>query len=60
MECLSCAKNMGRNIGRNISKTLSSKYSHKLFDHNKQSAREMHLKLLQIKQFKKQPKQPVI
>ena len=36
---LSFAQNMGTNIGRNISKTLSGKYTQKLLDHAKQSAR---------------------
>ena len=29
---------MSKKIGKNISKNLSSKYSHKLLDHDKQSA----------------------
>ena len=37
-EFLSFAENIGKNIGKNISRTLSSKYSHKPFDHAKQSA----------------------
>ena len=53
---LSFAKNMGKNIGKNISKNLSYKYSQKLLDHAK-NLPQMHLKLLQNGQFKKQPKQ---
>ena len=56
---LSFARNIGKNIDKNISRNLSSKYSQKLFDHAKQSA-QMHFKLLQKEQFKKQQKQLVI
>ena len=44
---------MGKNTGKNVSKYLSSKYSHKLFDHAKQSATDS-VKLLEERQFKKQ------
>ena len=37
---LSFAKNMSKIIGRNIIKNLSSKYSQKLLDHAKQSAKD--------------------
>ena len=37
---LSFARNMGKNIGKNRSKNLGGKYSHKLLDHAKQSARD--------------------
>ena len=56
---LSFAK-MGKNISKNVSKNLSGKYSQKPFDHVKQSAAYMHLKLLQKESFKKQQKQLVI
>ena len=50
---------MGRFIGKNIFKNLSSKYSQKPLDHARQSA-QMHLKLIQKEQLKKQQKQLVI
>ena len=56
------AKNRGKNIGKNISKNLSGKYSlgmlamcQNLLDHAK-NLQQMHLKLLQKEQFKKQQK----
>ena len=56
---LSYAKNMNKNIDKNISKNLSDKYSQKCLDHAKQLL-QIHLKLTQIKQSKKQQKQLVI
>ena len=50
---LSLAKNMGKNIGKSISKNLSGKYSQKHLDHVS-NLQQMHLKLLQKEQFKKQ------
>ena len=49
---LSFAIIMDKNIGKNISKNLISRYSQNLL--------QMHLKLLQKKQFKKQQKELVI
>ena len=37
---LSFAKNMSKNIGKYLSRNLSSKYSQKVLDHAKQSARD--------------------
>ena len=58
-EFLSFAKKMGRNVGKKTSKNLSCKCSQNLFImlHN---LLQMHLKLLQKKQFKKQKKQLAI
>ena len=39
---LSFAKSMGEYIGKNVSKTLRSRYSQKLLDHAKQSAKDTH------------------
>ena len=50
---------MSKNIGENISKNISSKYSQKLLDHTNDQP-QMHLKLIQKKQFIKQQKQLVI
>ena len=38
---MSFAKNMGKNVGENIGKNLSGKYSQKLLDYAKQSARDV-------------------
>ena len=63
---LSLAKNMNKNIGKNISKNLSSKYSpsmlaarQKLLDPSS-NLLQMHLKLFQKEELKKQQKQLVI
>ena len=63
---LSLAKNMNKNIGKNISKNLSSKCSpsmlaarQKLLDPSS-NLLQMHLKLLQKEELKKQQKQLVI
>ena len=37
---LSFAKNMSKHIGKYLSRNLSSKYSQKVLDHAKQSARD--------------------
>ena len=54
---LSFAENMSKNIGKNIRKSLSDKYSFLIMPNN---LLQMHLKLLQKDQFKKQQKQLVI
>ena len=38
---LSCARNIGKNVREDISKNLSNKYSQKLLDHAKQSAKDV-------------------
>ena len=48
-----------KNVGTNISKSLSGKYSQNLFDRTKNPP-QMHLKLYQNKQIKKQQKQLII
>ena len=49
---------MGKNVGKNVSKDLSGKYSQKLLDHTSpNNLLQMHLKLSQKEQFKKQQKQ---
>ena len=53
---LSFAENMSKNIGKNIRKSLSDKYSFLIMPNN---LLQMHLKLLQKDQFKKQQKQLV-
>ena len=54
---LSFAKNIGRNIGKNISKNLSNNRDFLIMLKN---LLQMHLKLLQKEQFKKQQKKLVI
>ena len=49
---------MGKNIGKNISKNLGGKYSQRLCDHIKYPL-QMHLKIFEEEQFKKQLKEPV-
>ena len=53
------AKNMNRNISKNISKSLSSKYNQKL-KIMLNNLLQMHLKLFQKEQFKKQQRHLVI
>ena len=56
---LSFAKNMAWNICKTIEKNLSSKYSQKILNHAK-NLLQMHLKLFQKEQLKKQQRQMVI
>ena len=58
-EFLSFNKNMGKSIGKEISKNLSGKYSQNFLIIPK-NLPQMHLKLSQKEQFKKQQKQLLI
>ena len=57
---LSFIRNMGKNIGKKISKNLKGVNTVRNFLIIFKNVLQMHLKLLQIEQFKKQQKQLVI